>query len=235
MYSREIAGRELTFGVSGKLIRNTLVMYDRPTGSLWSQLLGQAVDGELKGTELEYLPSWQTTWADWVERHPNTLALKKGFSGRRDPYQSYYQSGQAGAIGERVDDDRLYVKQAVIGVERNGEAMAFPFTTLNDEPVVNAEVGGRPVLIVFDPDTASGVVFDRRVGERTLTFERLDGLTLEDEQTGTRWNGLTGEALEGAMAGTSLSRVKSTSAFWFGWKDWFPETEVYGLAEGEDR
>ncbi|MBI3286672.1 MAG: DUF3179 domain-containing protein, partial [Chloroflexi bacterium] len=35
MYARRIGGEEYTFGVSGKLIMNTLVMYDRQTGSLW--------------------------------------------------------------------------------------------------------------------------------------------------------------------------------------------------------
>ena len=40
MYAREIEGRELTFGVSGKLIMNALVLYDRQTDSLWSQFLG---------------------------------------------------------------------------------------------------------------------------------------------------------------------------------------------------
>ena len=47
MYDREVEDKELTFGVSGKLIRNVLVMYDRETESYWSQLLGEAVDGEL--------------------------------------------------------------------------------------------------------------------------------------------------------------------------------------------
>ena len=60
-----IDNEEYTFGVSGKLIMNVLVMYDRQTDSLWSQLIGEAVDGPLKGTVLEFLPAWQTTWAEW--------------------------------------------------------------------------------------------------------------------------------------------------------------------------
>ena len=52
----------LTFGVSGKLIMNGLVMYDRETGTLWSQVIGQGVDGELKGVELTTIPALQTTW-----------------------------------------------------------------------------------------------------------------------------------------------------------------------------
>jgi hypothetical protein len=42
VYAGEIEGQMLTFGVSGKLIMNGLVMYDSETGSQWSQVIGQA-------------------------------------------------------------------------------------------------------------------------------------------------------------------------------------------------
>lgn len=226
-----IDGEEYTFGVSGKLIMNVLVMYDRRTESLWSQLLGEAVDGPLKGTRLEFLPAWQTTWEDWKTNHPNTLALRKGYFGARDPYDNYYQSGSSGVIGQAVLDERLYVKEFVVGVEQNGEAVAYPFSVLNDQPVVNDEVGDLPVLVVFNGDTGTGIVFDRRVTGQVLTFQSQRNLELIDAETETRWHGLTGEAMEGPLAGERLARIKSTSSFWFGWKDWFPETRVYGMDE----
>lgn len=229
MYSRIIDGEEYTFGVSGKLIMNVLVMYDRQTESLWSQLLGEAVEGELQGTKLEFLPSLQTTWADWKARNPSTLALRKGYYGTRDPYDSYYASGRTGVIGETTRDERLYVKEFVVGVEINGEPVAFPFSVLNDEPVVNHEVGGEPVLVVFNAETGTGVVYEREVDEQVLTFSQGKGTTIMDAETGTTWNGLTGEAVEGQLVGTVLSRVKSTSSFWFGWKDWYPDSKIYGL------
>ena len=68
MYAREIETQTLTFGVSGKLIMNALVMYDHETGSLWSQFLGQAVRGQLAGTKLEFIPALMTDWATWVGR-----------------------------------------------------------------------------------------------------------------------------------------------------------------------
>ncbi len=228
MYSREIAGQEYTFGVSGKLIMNVLVMYDRQTGSLWSQLLGKAVEGELKGTELEFVPSIITTWEDWHTRYPETVALKKGFS-RGDPYQGYYQSAAAGVIGETIRDERLYVKEFIIGVAHEDRAVAFPFGVLNETPVVNYDLGGLPILVVFNTETGTGVVFDRQVGEQTLTFQSAETGILLDDQTGTRWEAFTGVALEGELTGMQLARVKSTSSFWFGWKDWFPDTEVYSL------
>jgi hypothetical protein len=229
VYSRLIENQEYTFGVSGKLIMNVLVMYDRQTGSLWSQLLGEAVEGELEGTRLDFLPSWQTTWADWKAQHPDTLALRKGFSGNYDPYDGYYLSSQTGVIGESIQDNRLYVKEFIVGVSHEGEAIAFPFSVLNDEPVVNHALGDLNILVSFNAQTGSGVVFNRRIDGRLLTFEPADGMQLRDEETGTLWDSRTGLALEGALEGQALDRVKSTSSFWFGWKDFFPQSEIYGL------
>jgi hypothetical protein len=228
VYSREINNQVLDFGVSGKLIMNVLVMYDRQTDTLWSQLLGRAVEGEMIGQELTYLPSWQTTWKDWKNRHPDTLALVKGYQGLRDPYFGYYSSGQAGVIGESSLDNRLRTKEFVIGVALESESVAYAFGTLNDEPIVNDLIAGVPVLVVFDAANASGVVFNRRVGGRDLSFDQSKGFEIIDRETGTLWDGLTGIALEGELAGSQLKRIKSTHSFWFGWKDFYPQTRVYG-------
>ena len=97
MYAREVNGALYTFGVSGKLIRNAMVMYDHQTRSLWSHFLGQAVKGDLVGTELDFVPVMHTTWAAWRELHPDTLVLDKNGRSSRDSYTSYYQNGSAGA------------------------------------------------------------------------------------------------------------------------------------------
>jgi hypothetical protein len=234
VYAREIDGQEYDFGVSGKLIMNVLVMYDRQTNTYWSQLLGEAVEGPLKGTQLEYLASWQTTWSEWREQHPDTLAIDKGTRSSSDSYESYYLSGQAGVLGETISDDRLYTKEWVIGVDWNGEQVAYPFSRLSDTPVVNDTVGGTDVLVLFNADSATGIVFDRQVDGQSLTFEPTgDGLTLTDTQTGSTWDGWNGVATAGPLEGRTLSRVRSTSSFWFGWKDWFPNTRVYGDEEPE--
>ena len=229
MYSREINGEEFTFGVSGKLIRNVLVMYDRQTETLWSQLLGEAVEGELIGTKLEFVPSWMTTWEQWKEMHPDTIALDKGFrTGKRDTYDSYYASGSTGVIGETLQDDRLYVKEFITGVELDDAAIAYPFSVLNNEPVVNDTFAGMDLLVVFDANTAATAVFNRNVNSQLLTFEG-DGFTLTDTETGSTWDIFSGEATEGPLTGTQLERVKSTTSFWFGWKDFHPDTRVYGI------
>lgn len=233
MYSREINGEEYTFGVSGKLIRNVLVMYDRQTESYWSQLLGEAVDGELVGTKLEFVPSWMMRWEQWKELHPDTVALdKQGRRGARDSYDSYYASSQTGVIPETLQDDRLYVKEFVNGVELDDVVVAYPFSTLNEQPVVNDTVGDEAVLVLFDQETAVSVAFSRVVEGQTLTFSATDQrLLIQDNETGTTWDAFSGAALEGALAGSQLTRLKGTTSFWFGWKDIHPDTLVFGIDE----
>jgi len=232
VYSREINGEEFTFGVSGKLIRNVLVMYDRQTETLWSQLLGEAVEGELIGTKLDFVPSWMTTWEQWQEVHPDTVALDKGGRrGKRDTYDGYYASGSTGVIGETLQDDRLYVKEFITGVELDDAAIAYPFSVLNNEPVVNDTFAGIDLLIVFDANTAATAVFNRNVNGQLLTFAG-DGFTLTDAETGSTWDIFSGAATAGPLAGTQLERIKSTTSFWFGWKDFHPDTRIYGIDDG---
>ncbi len=230
MYSRIINGDEFTFGVSGKLIRNALVMYDRQTGTLWSQLLGEAVSGPLVSTQLEHLPATMTTWENWRELHPDTLALQKGYEGVRDPYTGYYQGTSLGVLGVENIDDRLGTKEFVIGVELNQEASAYPFSVLSEQPVVNDEVGGLPILVAFDPDAATGAVWERTLADGTvLEFTEVDNELIEDNLTGSLWNGITGQAIEGNLEGETLKSVPNTLVFWFAWFDFHPETQLYGI------
>ena len=230
MYSRIINGEEHFFGVSGKLIRNVLVMYDRETNTLWSKLLGEAVDGELQGTKLEFLPSVMTTWDQWREMHPDTVAIKKGYFGNRDPYLNYYYSDDAGVIGSTNFDDRLGTKEFVIGVEVENEAVAYPFSVLDSQPVVNDEIGGLPVVVAFDQETGAGAVWERNLPDgQILVFVQHEEFYMRDNETGSLWNGLTGQAIDGALAGTTLERVQSTQSFWFGWVDFHEDTILYGI------
>ena len=229
MYSRIINGEEFTFGVSGKLIMNVLVMYDRQTGTLWSQLLGEAVSGPLQRTKLEFLPAFMTTWEDWKSQHPDSIALKKGYYGNRDQYSSYYQSSSSGVIGSTNNDNRVYVKEFVIGVEVQGHAVAFPFGKLNDEPILNYDHGDISLLVLFNIETGTGIVYDRHVNGQKLTFEEVDGFVITDLETKSTWDGFTGIAIDSPLVGQQLERIKSTASFWFGWVDFYPDTEVYGL------
>lgn len=234
MYSRQVDDKTLTFGVSGGLIRNIMVMFDRETDTLWPQMTGEAIEGPLTGSQLSFVPAIHTTWDEWKTEFPETLALRKGYFGDQDRYASYYRSGRTGVIAETFEDDRLYEKEFVIGVQLEGTTAAYPYGVLNVEPVVNDMVGGVPLVVAFNAASGTGQVFDRRVGSQTLTFASAGDDRFVDDQTGSTWNLLTGEAVDGDLRGTQLVVIKSTRTFWFGWKDWFPDTRLYGVPDSAE-
>ena len=228
VYAREIKGQTLTFGVSGKLLMNGLVMYDRETDSMWSQVSGEAIYGPRKGARLTILPALMTTWTAWLQEYPNTRTLDKG--GREeygfDPYEPYYSDDSVGLFGRSVNDERLDAKELVVGVNVSGQTKAYPLSILSDSPAINDEAGGVPLLVAFDPDGRSAAVFSRIVNGQAFTFETALG-NLKDVETGSVWSPATGQAVEGALAGTRLSAIPSITLFWFAWADYNPNTRIY--------
>ena len=226
----------LTFGVSGMLYRNGLIMYDRETESLWSHILGQAIGGDLVGTQLEFIPALHTDWQTWKERHPETLVVSPSLYGS-DPYDSYYASGREGVLGSGPVSgggpergDAIHPKEYVIGVRLGGEARAYPFSVLAREPVINDEVGGVPVGVFFDKTTLSGAAFDRTLPDgAVLTFESTaDPLVVRDLETQSEWDAISGAVIGGELEGAQLTPIPITYSFWFGWIDYHTESSVYG-------
>ena len=233
VYSRETDGQVLSFGVSGKLIRNSLVMYDRETGSLWSQFVGAAVLGRHAGAPLRPLASTFTDWSTWRDLHPDTLVLDQGRFPVTDAYGAYYRSPQLGIVGVETSDGRLGAKDEMLGVRLDDARKAYPFSSLARSPVVNDRLGETAVVVVFNLESIVAQVFRSTVDGRSLTFdpatERAPGVVLPmvDRETDTLWTGLTGEALSGPLAGARLEQLPSTPVFWFAWSDFYPQTEVW--------
>ncbi|KAB1194174.1 DUF3179 domain-containing protein [Haloferax sp. MBLA0076] len=233
---RLVQGEATYFGVSGFLWMSDLVMYDDRTNSLWSQVLATAIRGELTGDTLSLLPATISTWGEWKASHPDTEVLVpppvsgtiRGRQTRRyevNPYTSYQQSSSIG-IGFNDDvDERLHPKTSVIGVTSGGVARAYPFDPVSKAGVVNDRVADLPVVVAATTD-GTLVAYVRRVDGTVLEFER-DGEFLVGG--GSRWDIVTGRALDGPHEGTALTRANDRSPmFWFAWADFNPGTEIYG-------
>lgn len=163
-FSAEIEGRNLDFGVSGLLYNSDLLLYDRYSLSLWSQIKGEAVSGTYTGTRLEQLPASHTTWRDWLERHPDTLVLSRETGYKRDysrvPYEGYEKSGRIYfPVANR--DERYHPKEKVIGLTLAGRTKVYPFAELSnlDAPFTD-EVAGRTITVHFDAGNRTGRITD---------------------------------------------------------------------------
>ncbi len=92
-FDRRVAGRVLTFGVTGKLRNSDMVMFDRETQSWWQQAIGEAIVGELTGNRLTTLPAWTESWSQFRTRNPQGLVMARPTNHERDygrnPYVGY--------------------------------------------------------------------------------------------------------------------------------------------------
>ncbi len=168
-------GRALQFGVSGLLYNSDVLLYDRATSSLWSQIRAQAVTGPLKGARLVQVPMLHMTWDDWRRRHPQTLVLSErtGF-GRdysRDPYDGYDKT-EALMFPARFRAEGFHPKERVLGVLVGGKAKAYPFSELaRAAGPVSDIVGGQRVIVRFLPQGPAAEAQD--ASGRTLATTTL--------------------------------------------------------------
>ncbi len=130
-FDRRVAQGTLTFGVSGKLRNSDMVMYDRETESWWQQAIGEAIVGDLLGTELVQLPSWMESWDEFRTRHPEGLVMDEPDFSRqygRNPYVSYDSSTKPFLYN---GENPPHCTPALERVVRVGD-MAWPLTRLAD-------------------------------------------------------------------------------------------------------
>lgn len=150
-----VAGKRLSFGVSGLLYKSDVLLYDRETESLWSQILRRAVTGPLKGARLTSLPATHATWREWKARHPHTKVLSPATGYERDyersPYGDY-DSSRAVYFPVGPTAPRHHPKEPTLGVESGGAFKAYPFVELRQHgkaEFVDA-VGGTTVTILWN-------------------------------------------------------------------------------------
>ena len=168
VFASNVVDRALLFGVSGLLYNSDVLLFDRATESLWSQILGRAVTGPLRGAELPQLPATHTTWGAWRERHPETLVLSTntgyGRDYRRSPYAGYERSRRLYfQVANRAPRD-YHPKALVLGVKVDGTQKAYPFEELEAHGggVLDDTVNGKLLRIHWNPESESAEVTDGR-------------------------------------------------------------------------
>jgi hypothetical protein len=226
VYARNVGDRTLTFGVSGMLWRDNLVMYDRQTESWWAQANGVAIHGPLKSSKLTPVSSTMMTWKQWRSLHPDTLVLAKRRGGTTDQYESYHASSRIGVTGRTRMSGRIDPKARVLGFQVAGAATAVFLEKLRSSPVVTVEAAGRRVVVVGTPDHTTGRVFIAGDHEFELARTASDRIMMKDRKTGSEWDGYEGRATSGPLAGERLTDVPAYVAYWFSWHSFFPDTAI---------
>jgi hypothetical protein len=239
-------GETYTFGSSGFLYRSNKLMYDRQTNTLWNQLTGEPVLGELveKQVRLDLLPVVLTTWEEWLQRHPETqvLLLETGYERAYFPGAAYgdYFASDATMFPVWSRSDILETKDRIYALRVNGVPKAYPIDLLTEETVVNDVVADTALVLIAPGDQ---VIVDGS-SLRTGAISYASGAEVRAylrggvefaagpepaqlvDQHGGIWQ-VTEEALRGPDGEEAL-RFPGHLAYWFGWYAFFPHTLVYG-------
>jgi len=165
-FDRKFGEETLSFGVSGLLYQSDVLMYDRQTGSLWSQLAMHSVSGKKVGAKLRWLPGELMTWKAWREKYPDSSVLTTETGYRRDyrntPYQGYEQRPDTMfPVPEKRTE--LGNKEWVAGVIVNSQAVAFDLKKLADVPdhKITLKVGDTLLGATYNPVTREVRVTDQ--------------------------------------------------------------------------
>ena len=236
LYDRAaIGGNE--FGVSGLLLQNNLVMFDRTQNeSLWPQMSRRADCGPKIGASLTMLPMLDIRWDRWKALYPETLVLSNetgygiGYTSVNYPYGNYEDPDNDGLLFDMEIDPRRPPKERLLGVpdSRRGGTV-FPFGELdNGEPVnvVHQATDAGFVVVFWDNAAQTAMAYSPRLNGESLQFEVQEG-KIVDMGTGSVWR-VDGLAVEGEMAGSRLEPVENAYvAFWFAWAAFHPETVIW--------
>jgi len=211
-YSRKLDARVLDVGNADTVDRGSLVLYDRNTVTRWDLIDGDATEGPLLGRRLRRLPALFTTWGTWKSLHPDTTV----HLGPGSPPAMGLNAERRRRIllaGRGLPTDRDWI----VGFREGDYSAALLVRSFVDVRIANVRVRQRPVVVFVTADRTTLVTWQRRVGERELTFA-ADGDRMIDRETGSAWDPFAGRAVSGPMKGRILVPAVSSEGFWHAWK-----------------
>ena len=233
MWQSVVNGQTLKFRLAG-INNQNFIMQDEETGTWWQQISGEAIQGALKGHKLAPVDFDEISYGIWKRENPQGRVLRpdeKILAAQK--YEPDWET-QVAKMPVRIDaklDDALAPRTLVVGIEAGGKSKAYPFSAIEKQAPILDTVGGREILILLGGDKKSVRVFEREIDGRTLEFfVKPDSMEIVDAETASAWD-FSGRAVSGALAGKQLKKIVSIKDYWFDWKTYHPDTQLYRLGE----
>ena len=243
VFDRRVGGEVTEFGVSGLLRRSDMVMFDRPTESLWQQLTGEAIVGEHTGKRLAVVESQVLPFLTVSENFLAALVLGRDTGHKRpygtNPYEGYEPRGRMIFPVSYKKSRSIKPLERLLAFRSQGRAKAFIVRQLRESPVQNGGNGAGSFVVFYEPQMrtplgARRISESRRVGTvgvfspivngERLKFAFVDG-KFRDSRTSSTWN-LVGRATSGPLEGTILHPIEHGVYYAFAWLAFEPRTEV---------
>ena len=233
-WNRVIDDQLSTFGVSGLLYNSNLIPYDRATGSNWSQILLECVNGSHLGASAETFPLVETTWSTWKQMYPDTRVVSTETGHSRDygryPYGDYRMNHFFLIFPVGHEDDRLSNKVRVHGVLSEGDTRVYPLTVFSDSiTVIQEDIGSRRLVVAGNASDNFVVSYFNDFSDgASLVFTPVQDQypVLMSDQEGNSWD-VFGTAVAGPRTGARLTHARSFMGYWFSFAAFYPGLSIY--------
>ncbi len=229
-WDREINGTTTTFGVSGKLYNNNLILYDRATDSYWSQIGLDCVNGELLGQRAKTFPIVEMNWVSCKLAFPEAevMSTNTGFSRNYNnyPYGDYRTNNSFLLFPNNPSDNRLPSKQRVLGVLEEDANKVYSITNFSSPNIIYDKVGNANVIVIGSAADKFIVAFYDD-GSLDNFVVNLDNLPVLGTDTNGNQLDINGEIVAGPLSGQQLSQPESFIGYWFSFGAFYPGIEIF--------
>ena len=130
----------------------------------------------------------------------------------------------------------LDATEAVVALEIDGDARAYPVRVMIWHEIVNDVVGGVPVAVSYCPLCNSASTYIREIDGVVTTFGTsgrlyLSALVMYDRATESLWTHFDGKAIAGVLTGRELEAVASPLLSWEDFRTAYPDGLVLDETE----
>lgn len=221
-------------------------MRDEQTGTYWQQITGLAISGPLAGHRLPLVHADELTFALWRTEHPDGTVLNDvpRYAASYAPKTWDVRMAKAPVVISYAQAG-LKPRDLMLGIQAFGASRAFPYAAVLKEKLLQDRIGSEPIMLVVGSDNRSVRVFRQRIPgvAETPQFYRIidkgkdaqanqppSQALFMDAQTGSEWN-FQGCAVAGNVKGVCLDQIEVIKDYWFDWRNYNPETTVYGIKQ----
>lgn len=223
VFSPMVNGKPENFRLVGMDHFNAM-FEDATTKSWWRQATGEAIIGPLTGSALEELPTQQMSLRSWLVLYPTSKILQAD-SLYLEKYKKLegFDKGTIESHLEYRDSLSWKDKSWIVGVTVKKHSRAYDWNELLQKRLINDTLGGVPLLIYMQSDSASFHIWNR---DSLTFFYDSESDAIKDVQTNSPWN-MSGECVEGPLVNSRLNRVQGYQEFWHSWLTFHKETTQY--------
>jgi hypothetical protein len=128
---------------------------------------------------------------------------------RENHFEWMFEPIRAESFATAAEASFMEAGDMVLAVDTGADAAAYPVRQLAYHHLAADSVGGTPVVATYCTLCHTGLVWERTLDGRVLTFHLYginnQNMLMRDRETGSWWQQSTGEAIQGPLKGRRLT------------------------------